>query len=106
MSRTRHEVIVDHAGRLHQRVANCRARGARELESPPQQIPAHRIGFLSMRRHVRHTLPTILYRFAADEAPQLSVEGLHLFSERAKRFRVLDRRRDLEPVPHDSGVAE
>ena len=96
-------MIVDHAGRLHQRVANCRAH---ELESAPQQIAAHCVGFLSPRRYVRHAPPSILYRFAADKAPEVSVEAFLLFQQREKRFCVRDRGCDLQSVSYDSGVAE
>jgi len=96
-------MIVDHAGRLHQRVANCRAR---ELESAPQQIAAHRVGLGCPRGHVGHATPTILDWLAADEAPEVSVEAFHFFEQREKRFCVRDRGCDLQSVSYDSGVAE
>ena len=96
-------MIVDHARRLHQRVAD---RGADEFESAPHQIAAHRVGFGCARRHVGHVPPTILDWRAADEAPEVSVEAVELFSHRAKHLRVLDCGRDLQPVPYDPGVAE
>jgi len=42
VSRTRHQMIVDHAGGLHQRVADGRAD---ELESALNQVAAHGVGF-------------------------------------------------------------
>src|SRR6266487_3240850 len=77
VSRTRYQVIVDHARRLHQRVANCRAR---ELESAPQQIAAHCVGFLGPRRHVRHAPPLILDWLPADKTPHVVIETLQLSS--------------------------
>jgi len=96
-------MIVDHAGRLHQCVANCRAH---ELESSPQQIAAHRVGLGCARGHVGHATPTILDWLAADEAPEVSVEAFHFFEQREKRFCVRDRGCDLQSVSYDSGVAE
>src|SRR6266516_4548777 len=66
VSWTCYEMIVDHAGRLHQRVADC---GADKFESPPQQIAAHRVGFGCARGHIGHAPPTILDWLAADRAP-------------------------------------
>src|SRR5580700_694013 len=103
VSRTRYQVIVDHAGRLHQRIADRRAH---KLESSPQQIAAHRIGFRRTRGHVRHTPPAILFWFASDKTPQVSVETPQLFPHREKRLRVLDRGRNLQSIPYDPSVAE
>ncbi len=66
VARASDEMIVDHARRLHQRVAD---RGADEFESASQQIAAHRVGFGCPRGHVGHVPPAILDWFAADEAP-------------------------------------
>src|SRR5881394_1312505 len=103
MSRTRYEMVVDHAGRLHQRVTDGRAD---EFESAFNQIPAHRVGFGCARRQLSHSSPTILFRFDAEKTPEVSVETAELFPDREKRFRILDCRRNLQPVPHDPGVAE
>ncbi len=96
-------MVVDHAGRLHQRVTDGRAD---EFESALNQIPAHRVGFACARRHLRHFPPTILLWLAADKTPEVSVEAAKLFPDREKRFRILDRRRNFQPVAHDAGVAE
>ena len=96
-------MVVDHAGRLHQRVTDGRAD---EFESAFNQIPAHCVGFDCSRRQLSHSSPTILFRFAADKTPEVSVEAAKLFPDREKRFRILDRRRNFQPVAHDAGVAE
>jgi hypothetical protein len=103
MSRTGHEVIVDHAGRLHQGVADSRAD---EFESALNEVAAHGVGFRCARRDLSHSPPTILFRFAADKAPQVTVETAELFPNREKGVRILDRRRNLQSVAHDPGVAE
>jgi len=96
-------VIVDHAGRLHQGVADGRAD---ELESALNQIATHGVGFGCARRNLRHFSPTILLRFATDKIPEVSIETAELFPDCEKRVRILDRRCNLQSVAHDSGVAE
>src|SRR5947207_2712324 len=103
VSRTCHEVIVNHTGCLHQRVAN---RGADEFESVPQQIAAHRIGLGRACRHLRHGAPAILDWLAADKTPEVSVEAFRFFEQREKRFCVRDRGCDLQSVSYDPGVTE
>src|SRR5436190_14852066 len=87
VSRTCHEVIVNHTGRLHQRVAN---RGADEFESAPQQIAAHRIGLGRACRHLRHGAPAILDWLAADKTPEVRVETPELFTNGKRHLRVLN----------------
>ncbi len=54
------QVIVDHAGRLHQRVRDgC----AHELESALEQVAAHGIGCGRARGHVGHAAPAIDSQF-------------------------------------------
>jgi hypothetical protein len=101
VSRTCHEMIVDHAGRLHQRVAD---RCADKLESTPHQIAAHRIRFRRPGGYLSHRPPTILLRFAADKTPKITVEASQFFPNREKCLRILDRRRDFQPIPDDAGV--
>ena len=47
VARTSDEMIVDHARRLHEGVADCRAD---EFESASQQIAAHGVGLSRSRR--------------------------------------------------------
>src|SRR5438105_11317293 len=96
-------MIVDHAGRLHQRVADSRAD---EFKSALNQVPAHGVGCRCARRDLSHSLPTILFRFAADKAPEVPVETAELFPNREKGVRILDRRRNLQSVADDPGLAE
>src|SRR5205814_5163042 len=79
---------------------------ADKFETALNQIAAHGVGFRCPRRQLGHSPPMILFRFAADETPKVSVETAELFPDREKRFRILDCRRNLQSVPHDPGVAE
>ena len=103
MSRTCYKVIVNHACRLHEGVADRRAD---EFESAPQQIAAHGVGVLGARGYFTQASPTILDWFAANKTPKISVETSEFFSHLAKSLRVLDGRRDFQPVPHDPIVTE
>ena len=96
-------MIVDHAGRLHQRVAD---RCADKLESTPRQIAAHRVRFRRPRGYLSHRPPAILLRLAADKTPKITVEASQFFPKREKCFRILDRCRDFQPIPDDAGVAK
>src|SRR5450759_5981368 len=66
MSETIGGVIVDHAGRLHESIANRRAD---ELETASFQFFAHRIGLRRARGYIGEAAPCILFRLALDELP-------------------------------------
>src|ERR1039458_10891187 len=66
MPETIRRVVVDHAGRLHESIANRRAD---ELETASFQFFAHRIGFLRARGYIGEAAPCILFRFALDKLP-------------------------------------
>ena len=65
-----HGVVVDHAGGLHQRVANC---GADEAEAALRQILTQRVRFLGSRWDF--AFPGILLGFAVHETPNIRVEA-------------------------------
>src|SRR5205814_4693359 len=103
VSRTCHQVIVDHADRLHQRVAD---RGADEFESASQQIAAHRVGFGRACGQLRHGAPAILDWLAADKTPEVRVKTPELFTHGKRHPRVLNGSSNLQSVSHDPGVAK
>src|SRR4030095_768257 len=96
-------MVIDHAGCLHERVAN---RGADEFESTAQQVATHGVGFGSTRRYVSYGPPPILNWIAANKTPKISVEASEFFFDVEKPLRVLDRVGDFQPVSHDAIVAE
>src|SRR5437763_14584650 len=87
VSRTRHQVIIDHADRLHQRVAD---RGADEFESASQQIAAHRVGFGRACGQLRHGAPAILDWLVPDKTPKVRVQAFHFLPHPEKQPSVLD----------------
>ena len=76
-------MIVDHAGCLHECVADRRAD---EFESASQQIAAHGVGFGSARGTSANVRQTILDWLAANKAPEISVEGSEFFFNGEKFF--------------------
>ena len=96
-------MMVDHAGRLHERVTDGRSD---ELETALEQVPAHRVRFRRARRRLGYFSPAVLDRFAADETPKLSVEAPEFFVHGEECFRIRDRGRDLQPVADDAGIGE
>src|SRR5690348_8211253 len=66
------EVIVHHSRRLHERVADGRAH---ERKAPRLQVAAQRPCGLRLGRHLPRCAPVILDRAAADEGPEVRVEG-------------------------------
>src|SRR6266699_1836593 len=82
MSRTGHEMIVDHAGRLHQRVADGRTD---KLESALNQITAHGVGFRCARRHLSHSPPTIDSRSPARSVASHATNAVYPAASPARR---------------------
>ena len=86
------DVIVDHPGRLHMRVANRRAD---EFEATLFQVLAHCVGFSSGRRVVFQSSQAMLDRFAFDEAPDVSIETAELFLNLEELAGIVNRRDNL-----------
>src|SRR5436309_3554017 len=59
------QVVVHHAHRLHEGVADG---AAHEFEPPPSQVFAHGIRCRGIGRYVPHRLPGVLLRLVADES--------------------------------------
>src|SRR5690348_12455522 len=78
-------VVVHHAHRLHEGVADRRAD---EPEPARLEIPAERVRFGRPRRQLRERAPAIHPGGAADEGPYVGGEasGLPLSGERARAF--------------------
>src|SRR5262249_10235520 len=66
--------------------------------------PTEGIRLRRPRRHLLQGGPRVHARLASDEAPDEAVEAAQLGPEREVRAGVLDRRPDLEPVSHDTGI--
>src|SRR3954465_12417876 len=66
------KVIVDHADRLHEGIADRRAD---ELEAALQEIFAKSVRLGGLRRHIAAAPPAVDARSAADEAPDVGVEA-------------------------------
>src|SRR5581483_4634099 len=82
------DVVVDHADRLHERIADRRAD---EAEAAALEVAAHRLRVVRFRGDLGERLPPVHARRAADERPQVRVEAPEL----DRGARVADRRLDL-----------
>ena len=96
-------VIVDHADRLHEGVANGRSH---EREAESFQVPAHRVRFRAARRHLRQRGPGVLPGLTIHVTPQEGVESAVLFLNGQVALGVADGRLNLEAVAHDAGIGE
>ena len=83
MAEAPYQMIVHHARRLHEGVADG---AAHKREAAFAQVLAHRIAFRRGGRALRG--PAILERPPAREAPDVSVEAAELPLHREKRFRI------------------
>src|SRR3954471_24009287 len=95
-------MIVDHAGGLHVGVADGRAY---EPEAPRLQVLAHRVGLRRARRNLADAAAPVDLRLAADELPDVLVEGAEFLAHREEGPGIADRREDLELVPDDPRIA-
>src|SRR2546429_999196 len=82
---TADEVVVDHPGRLHERVADRRAH---EGEAARLEIPAHRMRDLGRRRHPAPLPRPILDGPAVDPPPEAPGEQGRPSPHREQRARV------------------
>ncbi len=64
--KTRHHMVVHHAGGLHKGIA----RGwANEGKAIPLELRAHCSGFSRIGRHILHTMPAVLHWRTTRQAP-------------------------------------
>ena len=101
MPKTADNMIVDQSGRLHVRVND---RAADKLEAALFEVFTQRVRLGRCCRHVTVFSETVLYRFAANEIPDVFAEAAELLLYRNERLRVADRRSNLQPVPDDAGI--
>ena len=94
-------MIVDHADRLHEGIADGRAD---EVESALAQVLAHRGGLGRLGRNFLHRLPGVALRRAINESPEVFVEGAELLFDRKNGARILDCGCDFQSIAHDAGV--
>jgi len=96
-------VIIHHADRLHQRVADGRADKG---EAKPLEIAAQQVRRVRPRGHLLQPAPRVLPRRAVYVAPQKGIERTVRLLDIEHAARVADRGVDLEPVAHNAGVGQ
>ena len=87
-------MVIDHADRLHEGVADGRADKA---EAARFQVLAQRVGLRRARRDVL-ALALVLQRLAADEGPNIPVERAEFLLYREERAGVGDGAVDFQPI--------
>ena len=103
ISETSDHVVVDHAGRLHERVANRRPD---ELEAAPDEVFAHGHGLGRDCRTVGHAPEPVVDRLAACELPDVTVEGPVLFLYIEEVLGVDDCSGHLRTVADDASIGK
>ena len=94
------EVIVDHAGRLHESIDRGRAD---EAEALRLQRLGDGLGGRRLGRHRLEARVPVDLRAAVEEAPQEAGKARALL-QLQQRPRIVDGGLDLEPVAHDAGI--
>jgi hypothetical protein len=94
-------MVVDHAHRLHECVADRRAN---KPEPPALQVAAHDSGGFRFRRQVAEGLEMVQDRNSADKTPDVGIEGAKLFLNLKNRPCVGYGGFDLEEVSDYAGV--
>src|SRR6185437_11642537 len=101
MAETAHQMVIDHAGRLHEGVDDGRAD---KLEAASSQL----LGDLDRDRrrgwHAGGGLELVQLRLAVDEIPQELREARAVFHDFQIRFRAGDRALDLGAIADDADV--
>ena len=94
-------VIVHHADRLHERVADRRPY---KLESPAQEVSTQGLGLRCPRGDLPERSPAIHARCPADKTPHIRIETPELALDGKKGVRVAYRTADLERVANDPRI--
>src|SRR5690348_11035755 len=103
MTKARHEVIVHHADRLHERVADG---GPDEAKPALHERFAHRIRLPAAGGEVAQGAAAILLGHATYEAPEKGAESPFLFLELEERARIADGCHHFLPIPHDARILQ
>jgi len=96
-------VVVDHACRLHEGVANG---GADEFEAAFFEVRAHGVGFFGADRELRLGCPLVDDGCVVGELPDVAVEGGEFFLDGEEGLGVGDGGADFTSVADDAFVLE
>ena len=96
-------MVVDHAGGLHEGVADGRAD---EAETAAAQLPAHLPRLRRAGGNFRQRLPGIAPRPAAHELPDIGVKSSIFPLRRQKRPGVANGGGDFQPVANNAGIGQ
>src|SRR5690242_14510884 len=103
MTKARHEVIVHHADRLHEGIADG---GSDESKPALHEAFAHRVRLPAAGGEVAQGAAAILLGHATDEAPEKGTELAFFLLELKERARVADGRHHLLAIPDDARILQ
>ena len=87
ISKAPHQVIVDHADRLHEGIAYG---SAHEREAPLLQVFAHSVRLYCAARYLLVRFPGVPLRITRDEFPDVGVKAAEFLLDFEKRLGVLN----------------
>jgi hypothetical protein len=96
-------VIIDHAHRLHEGVADGRSN---EIKPTLFQVFAHGVRGRSSRGNLLERPWRIHLRLAVHELPNVTIEGTKLFLYAEKCLGIRNRRSNFKAIPHNAGIAQ
>lgn len=103
MSKTAGEMIIDHAGRLHEGVADCRTD---KLEAAFFEGLAHGIRFRGCGGNVLEGLPMVADRSSVNKLPDVGVERAEFGLDFQKGLGISHGGLYFKPVADDARVIE
>jgi len=103
MAKTIHQVVVHHAHRLHERIAD---RGAHEAEPPLLQVVAHSFRFWCQSRHLFEVLPVIDQGLVVHELPEIGTETAKLALNSQERLGIGHCRIHLQPIANNPWIRQ
>ena len=103
IAETIYHVIVDHAYRLHEGIADS---GTDKIKSALLQIFAHRIRGSSSRGQLLRRPQSVHLRLAVHELPDIAIEGTKLFLYTKKCFGIRNRGCNLQAITDDAWITQ
>src|ERR1700722_2953815 len=96
-------VVVDHAGGLHEGVADG---AADKSEAAAFEVFAHLVRLACASRQSSRSCPLVFLRLPADKLPDVTVKCAELFLYSLECLRVGNRGSDFQAIAHDAGVGK
>ena len=96
-------MIIHHADRLHERIADGRAD---KFETALEQVFTHGIGFFGRHRNVLHWFNFVIHLLPADKLPNIGIKRAEFFLNLQKLFSILDCRGNFEAIADNASISK